>query len=60
MGILPPNRFTREGVEQIEKAVRERNLAGDMTELKLITPPAVEPQAQPQLVPRADYIIEIT
>ena len=30
------NCFTREGVEQIEKAVRERNSAGDMTELKLI------------------------
>ena len=30
------NRFTREGVEQIEKAVRERNSAGDMTELELL------------------------
>ena len=30
------NCFTREGVEQIEKAVRERNSAGDMTELKLL------------------------
>ena len=53
------NRFTREGVEQIEKAVRERNSAGDMTELKLNTP-AVEPQPLPQLFPRADYIIDIT
>ena len=31
-----PNRFTQEGVEQIEKAARERNSAGDMTKLKLI------------------------
>ena len=38
------NDFTREGVEQMAKAVRERNSAGDMTELKLLTPPAVEPQ----------------
>ena len=29
------NRFTQEGMEQIEKAVRERNSAGDMTELEL-------------------------
>jgi hypothetical protein len=35
-----PNWFTPEGVEQMEKAVRERNSAGDMTELKLsITEP---------------------
>ena len=33
---VSPNCFTQEGVEQIEKAVRERNSAGDMTELKLI------------------------
>ena len=31
-----PNCFTREGVEEIEKAARERNSAGDMTELKVI------------------------
>ena len=43
IGVGSPNRFTREGVEQIEKAVRERNSAGDMTELKLFTPAAVEP-----------------
>ena len=65
MGMLPPNRFTREGVEQIEKAVRERNSAGDMTELKLFTPPAVEPQPLNKpltefsyplpLFPRANY-----
>ena len=30
------NCFTREGVEQIEKAVRERNSAGDMTKLELL------------------------
>ena len=28
--------FTQKGLKQIEKAVRERNSAGDMTELKLI------------------------
>ena len=37
------NRFTREGVEQIEEAVRERHSAGDMTKLELFTPPAVKP-----------------
>jgi hypothetical protein len=36
MGTASQNRFTGEGVEQIEKAVRERNSAGDMTELKLL------------------------
>ena len=30
------NQFTREGVEQIEEAVRERNSVGDMTELELL------------------------
>jgi hypothetical protein len=35
MGMKSQNHFTREGVEQIEKAVRERNSAGDMTELEL-------------------------
>jgi hypothetical protein len=29
------NHFTREGVEVIKKAVRERNSAGYMTELEL-------------------------
>ena len=38
-----PNCFTREGVEQIKKVVRERNSAGDMTELKLsIDEPSVK------------------
>ena len=27
--------FTREGVEQLEEAVRERNSVGDMTKLEL-------------------------
>jgi hypothetical protein len=35
METASPNRFTREGVEQMEKAVRERNSAGDMTQLEL-------------------------
>ena len=40
---LSTNRFTREGVEQIKKAVRERNSAGDMTELELlIDEPSIE------------------
>ena len=30
------NQFTREGVEQIEEAVRERKSVGDMTKLKLL------------------------
>ena len=38
MGTVSPirNRFTREGVEQIKKAVRERNSVGDMTKLELL------------------------
>ena len=36
VGMVSPNRFTREGEEQIKKAVRERNSAGDMTELELL------------------------
>ena len=35
-GMESPNRFTQGGVEQIKKAVRERNSAGNMTELELI------------------------
>jgi hypothetical protein len=33
-----PKCFTGEGVEQMKKAVRERNSAGDMTQLKLKIP----------------------
>ena len=42
VGTASANHFTRERVEQIKKAVRERN-SGDMTELKLLTQ-VVEPQ----------------
>jgi hypothetical protein len=43
-----PNCFTREGVEQIKKAVRERNSAGDMTKLELKIP---EPLPQMPMAP---------
>ena len=42
-GLKIENDFTLEGVEQIEKAVRERNSAGDVTKLQLfIDEPSVD------------------